>query len=176
MATRTWDDMTCGRGPRSPVEGLRQPAPGEVLGPTSRAPQPHSAVRHEDLPHWAVRPQWHMMAGRWMELYGTGALALALGRSSGTVRRWEALGVRPPPRYVRNTRTWGGRRRLYTRLEIEAMADVIERRGLLRRRPQELCNDDLGIQLRGALAQARGTADSISPCSSQPPGFDLDCR
>ncbi len=75
----------------------------------------------------------------------------------GTIRRWEALGVIPPPRYQRSTATWGGRRRLYTRGEIDAIASVLERQDLMNRRPQELATSGLHDKFQVALKAVRDT-------------------
>ncbi len=105
-----------------------------------------------------MQPQFHRFDGVWREFHGTGALALATGRAPGTIRRWEALGVLPPPRYQRSTATWGGRRRLYTLGEIAAIASVIDRQNLMNRRPQELATSGLRDKLQLALKAVRDTA------------------
>ncbi len=105
-----------------------------------------------------MQPQFHRVDGVWREFHGTGALALATGRAPGTIRRWEALGVLPPPRYQRSTATWGGRRRLYTRTEIDAIASVLDRQDLMNRRPQELATSGLRDKFQVALEAVRDTA------------------
>lgn len=129
-----------------------------------RAPQaPDGASAADDLPHWAVRQQWHYVDGRWLELYGTGALALALRRSRGTVLRWELKGVLPPAQYARPTAAWGGKRRLYTREQIEALVTAVEEHGLLRRRPQCLTATTLAEALRQAMAEGTACAANRRP-------------
>ncbi len=102
-----------------------------------------------------MQPQFHRVDGVWREFHGTGALALATGRAPGTIRRWEALGVLPPPRHQRSTATWGGRRRLYTRGEIAAIVSVVVQQKLLDRRPQELRSSGLRTHIDAQLAAAR---------------------
>lgn len=96
MAARVWDEINgTETGPGSLSRGPGRSSGAE--GPDRPGPRPErgSAGTRVDRPHWAVRPKLHLVQGRWLELYGTRAFALALGRSSGTIRRWEALGVLP---------------------------------------------------------------------------------
>ena len=56
-----------------------------------------------------------------------GAVAEAVNRSPETVRRWERLGVIPPPNQCRQSVVPEGRRRLYTDAEVRALGEARRR-------------------------------------------------
>jgi hypothetical protein len=60
--------------------------------------------------------------GKNIELYPIGALGYTLGRQGQTIKKWEKDGIIPPA-LVRST----AGRRLYTKAQIDAIAEVVTR-------------------------------------------------
>jgi len=87
--------------------------------------------RTEPVPEvkWDDKPKRYDVNGEEMEFFDIGALALALNRKSGTIRAWEAEGIIPPAQFVKGKGT--GKRRLYTRAQIEGMRQIADEEGLL---------------------------------------------
>lgn len=93
---------------------------------------------------WDARP-WlkHLPDGREVEMFPIGALAKALQRNSVTIRRWIRLGLLPRASYqtrpLAGTRGDAGRR-LFTRRQIEGIAQVAKEEGLLGDNPPRMQN------------------------------------
>lgn len=70
--------------------------------------------------------------GEMTDFFTIGALAVALRREPGTLRDWEEMGYLPraPRRTESDAPTTHGRRRLYTRVEIEGLMALAEEEGL----------------------------------------------
>lgn len=85
----------------------------------------------EDARLWD-KPRVLNIAGVATEFFSTGQLAEALGdRSPVTIRSWEASGVIPRPKYWAKAADPRGRRRLYTRAQLEGMVRIAAEEGLL---------------------------------------------
>jgi hypothetical protein len=75
--------------------------------------------------------QWMIGRGTLTELYTIGALARALNRKPVTLRKWEAAGQLPRSGW-QDARVQGkGKRRLYTRAQIEAAVRIAAEEGIL---------------------------------------------
>jgi hypothetical protein len=101
-----------------------------------------AAVRREP-PHaraklLATDPEWLHRGltmrlrhrGGMVDLFALSIMANALDRSPGTVRRLIALGVLPEARFWAPGRPPYGRKRLWTREEVLAVADLVDELGL----------------------------------------------
>lgn len=78
-------------------------------------------------------PHLYTVAGETQEFYFIGQLAKALNRSSVTLRRWESDGTIPAsiynaPSYTDDPR---GRRRIYSRAQVEGIVRIAAEEGLL---------------------------------------------
>lgn len=65
------------------------------------------------------------------EYVGIGELARALNRSPVTLRRWERVGLLPPPGHRSRSHSTRGERRLYTRSEVAALQRAALRSSVL---------------------------------------------
>lgn len=68
------------------------------------------------------------------EFFSIGQLAQALGRESGTIRKWEQTRVIPAATYqinVNENRDERARRRLYSRTQVEGIYEIAKDEGLL---------------------------------------------
>lgn len=94
-------------------------------------PVPMSTVDTTDKAEWD-NPRVLKIAGEPIEFFSTGQLALALGgRSPVTMRAWEASGTIPRPKYWAKSPDPRGKRRLYTRAQLEGMVKIAAEEGLL---------------------------------------------
>lgn len=64
-------------------------------------------------------------------LYTVGAVAMALNRKSGTIRKWETEGVIPTATYIQPSDSPRGQRRLYTAEQIRGLKKLAAEEGLL---------------------------------------------
>lgn len=111
---------------------------------SSTTPWPYSGARQSPRPvsrpqtelrDWAARPKrLRRRDGTVIEVYCIGALALALGKSSFTLRRWERLGHLPPTPLLQRV-TGGPPRRLFTAAQIQGLVMIAEQEGLAGRKP-----------------------------------------
>lgn len=115
---------------------------GETLQefyPGSRKPIIRHPNRHRDADdrpdpdRWDAKPRLHAVRGVMTELFTVGQLAQALGRRPGTIRTWERNKVIPNatiqlPGRDQDVR---GKRRLYTRAQIEGLVKIAGEEGLL---------------------------------------------
>jgi hypothetical protein len=105
--------------------------------PGSRRP----IIRHPNRPSedkgvpspagWDAKPRIYKVHGSDMELFTVGQLAQALNRRPVTIRLWERQGVIPRSTYQRNSEDPRGRRRLYSRAQVEGMAKIAAEEGIL---------------------------------------------
>jgi hypothetical protein len=138
---------------------------------SSGAPRLDMARRNTDLgkdPAWAANPQRRIIVdGLELELYPIGAVAKALGRSSRTIRRWETRGLIPPPLYERRSRNPHGRRRLYTRQEIEGLIVIAEWHGVLAGKVHNFASNDFARDAHalyaGRYAGRRNSTSARAP-------------
>lgn len=66
-----------------------------------------------------------------MDMYAIGELASALGRKSGTLRKWEELGILPQATYVMHPSTEQGRRRMYSADQVVGIVRIASEEGIL---------------------------------------------
>lgn len=113
---------------------------GEQYYPGSTKP----LVRHPNRPtlhteaapsaaDWDAKPRKGVVNGVETSFYTVGQLAQALGRQAGTVRKWEREGVIPKSTYQSPGRDGDvrGRRRLYTRDQVEGIVRIAQEEGVL---------------------------------------------
>ena len=82
-------------------------------------------------PEWDNKPRKYVTNGQDREFFTVGHLALALGRRPVTIRLWEREGVIPKATYQVNSESPNGRRRLYTREQIEGLVKLAFEEGIL---------------------------------------------
>lgn len=119
----------------SPIHPPRQPL--DVYPGTSRpigVPHPVQAnVGSADTARWDDSPVYKKISGFYREFFAISHLANALGRSTKTLYKWEA--ANPPlfPRatWIYNGESKNGRRRLYTRRQIEGVLVIAYEEGVL---------------------------------------------
>jgi hypothetical protein len=69
--------------------------------------------------------------GELRDFYKIGALARALNRAVGTIRKWETRGYIPKPSFGLPTDALGGKIRLYSLPQIMGLREIAEAEGLL---------------------------------------------
>jgi len=79
-----------------------------------------------DTPRWALHSKPARLGGQVREVVGIGALAMAVGRSPVTIRRWIRLGVIPRERYRRRGVDIRGERRLFPVEHVAVIAEIAE--------------------------------------------------
>lgn len=77
------------------------------------------------------RSKTFLVDGKPQEFYGVGELASALNRRSVTIRKWESDGTIPNATFILPSDDKRGRRRLYTRAQIEGLKRIAQEEGLL---------------------------------------------
>lgn len=84
-------------------------------------------------PDWDDKPKVYTINGEDIEFFTVGQLAKALGREPGTMRKWENLGVIPKATFQVPGKDGDvrGRRRLYSRKQVEGMVRIAEEEGML---------------------------------------------
>jgi hypothetical protein len=82
---------------------------------------------------WDAKPRKYVVAGAETEFFTVGDLAKALGRQPVTIRKWEREGVIPKSTYQSPGKDGDvrGRRRLYTREQVEGMVRIAYEEGVL---------------------------------------------
>jgi hypothetical protein len=82
---------------------------------------------------WDAKPRKGVVGGVETDFYTVGDLAKALGRQPVTIRKWEREGIIPKSVYQSPGRDGDvrGRRRLYTREQVEGMARIAAEEGVL---------------------------------------------
>jgi len=104
----------------------------------------HPIVRHPNHPsvdshthnigidsEWDRHPRKYQVNGVEIEFFTIGHLALALGRRPVTLRLWEREGIIPKATYQINSESKNGRRRLYTREQVEGLVKLAVEEGIL---------------------------------------------
>jgi hypothetical protein len=109
---RTWADLNTGQG------GPEPPRPGAG----------------DERPVWANHPKRLHFRGEIREFYGIGALAQALGRSSNSIRRWEAEGILPRAPWRSGSGDFRGRRRLFPQELIQEIVEIAQEEGVTGRK------------------------------------------
>lgn len=95
-------------------------------------------VRTVDLADMVIgqlpKPVVMTVKGRDVEFFYIGSLAKALGRSAITLRRWEDNGVIPRSGYTKPSSDPRGKRRLYSRQQVEGIIRIANDEGLLEKK------------------------------------------
>jgi hypothetical protein len=73
----------------------------------------------------------YLLNGMEIELFTIGQLANVLDRSTTTLRRWESDGTLPKSGYTKPSKDPRGRRRLYSRAQIEGIYEIAKDEGVL---------------------------------------------
>ncbi|MFE2100865.1 MerR family transcriptional regulator [Streptomyces sp. NPDC059468] len=86
-----------------------------------------------DPTEWDAKPRRYVVAGKETEFFTVGQLARALGRQPVTIRKWEREGVIPKSTFQSPGRDGDvrGRRRLYTRAQVEGIVRIAHEEGVL---------------------------------------------
>lgn len=102
-----------------------------VRHPNRSAPHPKRRGTGVD-PEWDANPRIYPTPEGPTEFFTLGQLARALGRQSVTIRKWEREGIIPKAQYQVPGRNNDprGRRRLYTRKQVEGIVRIAEEEGL----------------------------------------------
>jgi hypothetical protein len=89
------------------------------------------------------------VAGVETEFFTVGDLAKALGRQPVTIRKWEREGVIPKSTYQSPGRDDDvrGRRRLYTREQIEGMVRIAHEEGVLVSHQKPIKNTNFSVRV-----------------------------
>jgi len=86
----------------------------------------------EDREAWDSKPLTFKLRGKDTEFFTIGHLAKALGgRSAITLRKWETEGILPKSPYVKPSEDPRGRRRMYTRQQVEGLVIIAREEGVL---------------------------------------------
>jgi hypothetical protein len=92
--------------------------------------------------------------GQATDLFGIGAVAGALGKSTGTVRRLITDGVLAEPPFRSPGRTWRGQKRLWTREQVLAIAIAALDAEVFSRQPRRWSDVNLSELVAAQLATA----------------------
>lgn len=108
----------------------------------------------QELADWDQHAHTYMVNGRRYEFFRIGALALALGRATVTIRLWEDQGIIPETRRG-PSEVPGKGHRLYTRPQIEGLWRIAINEGLIdgSRRVNQTRFKERAEELFKALAQ-----------------------
>ncbi len=131
-------------------------ARSDFVKPVRRStPRPRALVLPGD-PAWlhAGTTMRLRYRGELLDLFTISAMASALGRSVGTVRRLEAQGWLPAPPFRTHSRDVVGRKRLYSREQVIDAAIAVVEIGLYLRRPRRWCDAELTARLAATAATA----------------------
>lgn len=93
----------------------------------------HQVTPEPDEPMDLGTPRVYRVGGTDVEFFTLGQLAAALHRKPVTLRRWESDGVIPTPRFSMPGQDGDprGRRRLYTRAQVEGIVSIAYQEGLM---------------------------------------------
>lgn len=91
---------------------------------------------------WDAKPRVYKKDGKDTEFFTVGHLAMAMNRKPLTIRQWERRGIIPKSTFQRAGRNGSqhGRRRLYTRAQIEGMIQIAAEEGLLSNDRREIAS------------------------------------
>ena len=80
---------------------------------------------------WDAVPRRYVVNGVEVDFFTVGQLAAALGRQAVTVRKWEREGVIPKAQFLAPSDDPRGKRRLYTRAQVEGIIQIADEEGIL---------------------------------------------
>ena len=98
--------------------------------PIVRHPNRNTEQQLPDPERWDAKPRVYKVRGTDVELFTVGQLAKALNRRPVTIRLWERQGIIPRSTYQRNSEDPRGRRRLYSREQVEGMVQIAKEEGI----------------------------------------------
>jgi hypothetical protein len=112
---------------------------------------------------WDAKPRMYKKNGKDTEFFTVGHLAIAMNRKPLTIRQWERKGIIPKSTYQRAGRNGSqhGRRRLYTRPQIEGMIQIAGDEGLLSNDRREIASTDFKARVL-ALFRQLAAEDGVS--------------
>lgn len=139
MSAHSWDaafeelaDKTPEFYPGSNKQIVRHPNRSTTPSPTK-----YSSLAIDES--WDEKPRVFVVNGVETEFFTVGMLARALGREAVTIRKWERLGVLPIATFQNPGKDNDprGRRRLYTRAQVEGIVRIAAEEGMFtnRRKP-----------------------------------------
>ncbi|MGW3860274.1 hypothetical protein ACWEDZ_02150 [Streptomyces sp. NPDC005047] len=110
--------------------------PLDVYPGTSRpigVPHPVQNAGTADLARWDEEPVYKKISGFYREFFAISHLANALNRSTKTLYKWESSKppLFPQATWIYNGESKNGRRRLYTRRQIEGVIRIAYEEGVL---------------------------------------------
>lgn len=108
--------------------GSRTPRKTVTVVPSEDAPEPGA---YEAAVALLGEPVVFSVAGIDIEFFYIGQLALALGRSATTLRRWESDGIIPKSGFVKPSKDPRGKRRLYSRAQAQGIVRIAVEEGVL---------------------------------------------
>jgi len=87
----------------------------------------------DDPGAWDAKPRKYTVNGQETEFFTVGQLAQALGRQPVTIRKWEREGIIPKATFQTPGKDGDprGRRRLYTREQVEGIVRIAHEEGVL---------------------------------------------
>lgn len=99
--------------------------PGSSLPLPPKPGMPREDVNSPGIREWDKSPRVMAMPnGTTAEFFDIAALAAALGRKSGTIRKWETTGIIPKALYLTGSDDPRGVRRLYSRAQIVGLVRI----------------------------------------------------
>lgn len=111
--------------PRRPIDVY--PGTARPLG----VPHPVVNPGQGEAVRWDEAPVYKKIQGYYREFFAISHLANALNRSTKTLYKWESLGLFPAATWIYNGESKNGRRRLYTRPQIEGVVAIAYEEGVL---------------------------------------------
>lgn len=102
------------------------------------------------------------------EFFGIGDLAKALHRKPLTIRQWEREGVIPPSGHESPGVNHHGRRRLYSRAQVEGIVAIAEEEGLLLGDRREIASTDFTPRVKKLFEKLLEESDRDAPAADLP--------
>ena len=96
-----------------------------------RQTQTLTEMVEEEVEDFLGKPREYQVNGKDIKFYTIGQLAHALNRRPVTLRKWESEGIIPMAQFIAPSDTPNGRRRLYTREQVEGIIRIAEDEGIL---------------------------------------------
>jgi hypothetical protein len=119
-----------------------------------------AARKAADPAAWDAKPRKYKVGGEETEFFTVGQLAQALGRQPVTIRKWEREGVIPKATYQSPGKDGDvrGRRRLYTREQVEGIVRIAVEEGVLVSHQKDLKDTDFTKRVVGLFEALVGNA------------------
>lgn len=111
--------------PRQPLDVY--PGTARPLG----VAHPTQGYQGDGVGRWDDDPVYKKISGYYREFFAISHLATALGRAPKTIYKWEANGLFPGATWIYNSESKNGRRRFYTRDQIEGVVLIAFEEGVL---------------------------------------------